>query len=253
MIAVDKFIDDLVYITAKRNTHYNNHAPYNCGYIYTDGSISFDCIGLVKSYINDPTIAHRFNPAGFYVVPGQVIPDTSEKGILDLCTEVVWNDFSSAIPGEYMYMDGHAGVYVGDAFGKLSNVNVIECTLGWGADGVVASWVDSDGTRRDMKRGTVSGKWEAHGKLTDYITYSLWYQKDGKWYCNVPEGWYYDETYKSWFLIGDGGEMLTGWHYVNGKWYYMCPKNDGVHCTGAMITGKYNVPCTFAEDGHWIG
>lgn len=176
MIKVSDFLNALRFIVINRKTYYNNRFPYNCGYIHPNGELSFDCIGLVKSVINNIGIAHLYKPAGYYVTPGQVIPDTTEIDILNLCSGVVWGNFANCTAGEYLYMNGHGGVFVGDLFGASSSVNVIECTTGWGCNGVVASWVDSDGTRRDMKGGTPLGKWEAHGKLSKYIEYT---QKNG--------------------------------------------------------------------------
>lgn len=168
MLKVENFIEALKHLAIGRKTHYNNTFPFNCGYIDYEKAISFDCIGLVKSLINEPDIAYRSNPIGYYVRPGQIIPDLSEIQILYTCSNVGWGSgFHSAKPGSYLYMEGHAGVYIGDC----GNVNVIECTLGWGCDGVVCSWVDDDGTRRDQKNGNISGSWEAHGELTQYIDY----------------------------------------------------------------------------------
>ncbi len=177
MINVKDFLKALKHCVM-RNTRYSNRFPFNCGYIHADKSLSFDCIGLVKSLINSNCkIATQNSPVGYYVTPGQVVPDAfGEYDILTACQGVTWGDFRNMTPGEYLYMNGHAGVYVGDLFGKNSKVNVIECTAAWGG-GVVASWVDPDGTRKDWKPGTPCGKWEAHGKLTKWIEYD---KKDTK-------------------------------------------------------------------------
>lgn len=194
MIENKDFLKALKHIVIKRRTLYNNRFPYNSGFIWASGYLSFDCIGLIKALINSQCeIAYKTKPAGYSVPVGKVIPDTSELGILELCESVKWNDFnlSKMAAGEYLYMSGHAGLYVADLFGKDSNVNVVECTTGWGCNGVVASWIDPDGTRRDMKNGTPCGKWEAHGKLKRYISYKEEKKKsittiakeviDGKW------------------------------------------------------------------------
>lgn len=207
MIKVSKLIKDMVYIVQKRKTAYSNEYPYNCGYIHSNGTLSFDCIGLWKSYINNPEIAYKTSPVGYYVQPGTVVPDGyGERELLSICTNVTWGNFSNAVQGEYMYMSGHAGIFVGDAFGKNSNVNVIECTMGWGVNRVCASWVDADGTRRDMKGGTPLGKWEAHGKMTPYIDYSADKKEEKSVFKDVPTT---NKNYKYYKAIVDAGIMRT--------------------------------------------
>ena len=172
MIKVNDWIAALKHLALKRKTYYDNTYPCNCGEINPDGSISFDCIGLVKSLINEPDIAYKTSPAGYFVVPGQVIPDTTENGILNLCSDVKTTAFDKAAPGEYLCMYGkHGGVYVGDFQDPSGTVNVIECTVEAFDSGVTTSYVTSDGRRFDHKGGTQYGKWDAHGKLDKYIEY----------------------------------------------------------------------------------
>ena len=172
MIKVNEFIDALKHLALKRTTYYDNVYPGNCGEINPDGSISFDCIGLVKSLINEIGIAYKISPAGYFVKPGQVIPDTTENGILALCTDVKKSDFDKATPGSYLCMYGkHAGVYVGEFTDPSGTCNVIECTVEAFDSGVTTSYVSADGTRYDHKGGTKYGKWDAYGKLSKYIDY----------------------------------------------------------------------------------
>lgn len=166
MINAKDYTDRLTYLVRDRRTLYNNHYPYNCGYIWPAGQISFDCIGMVKSVINEPDIVYRTQPAGYKVIPGRVIYDSTERGLLALCSGVRWGDFNKVANAEYLYMEGHAGIYLAGN----PDVNVIECTTDWNG-GVVASWVDPDGTRRSWREGAPLGRWEAHGKLDRYIIY----------------------------------------------------------------------------------
>ena len=173
MIKVKDYIAALKHLALERVTYYDNVYPGNCGEINKDGSISFDCIGLVKSLINEIGIAYKTSPAGYFVKPGQVIPDTTENGILALCTDVKKADFDKAAPGSYLCMYGkHAGVFVGDFTDPSGTVNVIECTVEAFDSGVTTSYVTADGRRFDHKGGTQYGKWDAHGKLSKYIDYS---------------------------------------------------------------------------------
>ena len=172
MIKADDYIRALKHLALERVTYYDNTFPSNCGEINPDGSISFDCIGLVKSLINELDIAYKTAPAGYYVVPGQVIPDTTEDGILNLCSNVGTTDFDKAKPGSYLCMHGkHGGIYVGDFQDPSGTVNVIECTVEAFDSGVTTSYVTSDGRRFDHKGGTQYGKWDAHGLLDKYIDY----------------------------------------------------------------------------------
>lgn len=165
------WIARLKHIALNRSTFYNKSFPYNCGYIHSGGVLSFDCIGLVKALINDPSIAYKTSPVGFYVKPGKVIPDTTEMGILNLCSDVSYN-FNYMTPGEYLYMSGHGGVYVGDFQDGSGTVNTIECTVAFGG-GVTTSYTDSSGRRWNHKGGVQVCRWEAHGKLSRYIDYSV--------------------------------------------------------------------------------
>ncbi len=228
------FIDRLKHLLLNRNTFYCNSFPGNCGEIHEYGILSFDCIGLVKSVINDPDIVYKASPVGYYVVPDQIIPDYSELQLLNL-SDPVWNYFYNLIPGEYLYMEGHAGIYIGD----LGNVNVIECTTAWGINGVVCSYIDPmTGGRYDQKGGTLCGVWEAHSKLTPFIDYCVgWEMINNEWYHTPNTGWYYDNAYNGWFLLDHNSKMLTGWQYVDNKWYYLQPYNDGEHVSGIMRIG----------------
>ena len=176
MLTSKDWTDRLKYLEGHRTTYYDNSFPGNCGLIYNGGAISFDCIGMVKSVINYPDIVYKTSPAGFYVTPGQVIGDIAEIDILNECSDVVWGNFANCVNGEYLYMSGHAGVY----FSGNPDVNVIECSPAW-RGGVMCSWVDPDGTRRSWRQGEALGRWEAHGKLSRYISYGT---ADGLQYVN---------------------------------------------------------------------
>lgn len=173
-IKVSKLITELKYIEQKRKTKYVNEYPGNSGRLNEDGTLSFDCIGLVKGLINDIGIAHKMSPVGYFTPVGKVIPDATEKGILDMCVGVS-DDFRFMVPGEVLIMyksTGHAGFYVGDYTDPSGIVNVIECTPNLSGDGgVVSSYVDKDGYRWDHKGGIKYGKWEYHGKLTKYLEF----------------------------------------------------------------------------------
>ena len=179
MMTSTDWVRRLKHLAFKRVTYYDNTFPGNCGEINADGSISFDCIGMIKSVINEPDIVYKTAATGYYVKPGQVIPDTDELGILNLCTGIKWHSFIKMVAGEYLYMSGHGGVYVGDFSVNGLIFNVIECTAAW-QGGVVASYIDSYGRRFDHKGGTQCLAWEAHGELSKYIKRTQ-IKVDGVW------------------------------------------------------------------------
>lgn len=57
-----------------------------------------------------------------------------------------------------------------------------------------------------------------------------------------------------WFWFDDKGNMMTGWQYINGKWYYLNPiKNSGTY--GACFLGPGRTPDGYEIDaaGVWTG
>lgn len=173
MIKVEQMIKDLKYLEAKRRTLYAQPFPYNCGYLYPSGWMGFDCINMIKSYINDPACVYRTKPAGSYVMPGRVIPDTTETGILNLCSGRS-RDFSKIFPGAYMLYDtyGHGSIYIGEFKDPSGVVNTIECCNDPIGNGVVTSYTDETGQRWDHKGGSCFGRYVEYGYLTKYIDYS---------------------------------------------------------------------------------
>lgn len=211
---VNDWIKGLKHLAMERVTYYDNSYPSNCGEINPDGSISFDCIGLVKSTINEPDICYKTSPAGYFVRPNQKIPDYSELGILNsLCTGVQWHNFRNVIKGSYLYMSGHAGIFCG-SFMDGQECNVIECTTDFGDNGVTTSWLDiSTGRRYDHRYGTEWRSWEAFGNLTNYIDYGTkrWVEKiNGEWYCTLNGK--IDYSYN-----GIAQNENGWWKIVNGK------------------------------------
>ena len=174
-IKASKMVELAKYIEQKRQTMYWNnfnyygHAGGNCGLVHDDGVQSFDCNNFVKSLINKPEIAYS-TKVWDYAPVGAVIPDVSEWGLLSLCTEIKWGDFTNVAPAEVLYMTGHIGLFVGEYTDPSGVVNCIEATAAMGG-GVLSSWCSPEGLRYDHKGGNFLGKWEAHGKLTPYIEY----------------------------------------------------------------------------------
>ena len=146
VMSADKFIGYLKYIL-NRKTGYGIEWPYNVGY-YDGDTIFFDCWNMGLSIIiSNGEVAYN-ETKGNYVSYGVAHDyscganfDLGGNGILNAC-ESYSSDFSSIIPGEWLFMDNgtriyHVGYYIGD--GK-----VIECTSG-SFQRVIESSIDSNG------------------------------------------------------------------------------------------------------------
>lgn len=123
----------------------------------TPDTFAFDCCGLVKGIIWGFNGNTRLKYGGAkYRSNG--MDDLNEKGILNICSDLSDN-FDNIIEGEFLYMSGHCGIYVGA--GK-----VVESSPKW-KNGVQIT---------DLSQR----KWKVHAKLPmiDYpnvnnITYEV--------------------------------------------------------------------------------
>lgn len=143
-----------------RNNYYYNVYPYNLGY-YNGWAISFDCWNLVKALINEPSIDQNYT-VGHHAPASGNMGDWDGWTILQHCSDVS-TDFSRIFVGEYLYMAGHAGIYIGNGL-------VVECTCDW-EGGVLISRVTSSGSR--YRNGVYGRSWQYHGKLTEWIDYNI--------------------------------------------------------------------------------
>ena len=82
-----------------------------------------------------------------------------------------------------------------------------------------------------------------------------WEKINGRWWAfgadgYISSGWIYDTIYQGWFYMDENQGMLTGWQFINGKWYYLNPNSDGT--AGIMYT-KRRTPDGWhvKEDGSW--
>ncbi len=183
-----EFVDALKKIL-DRDTMYWSKYPYNLGYYHSNGKISFDCSNLGKAIIwSHGSTADNFTIGNFQHI------DTS-CGLGDWSVETIYNkasstskDFTNIEPGEWVFMPGHLGYYIGDD--GQGNGQIIECTTGWNANRVIQSQIDSKGTR--SWNGTKNGSWVAHFKVP-WIQYEPSVVSEAySSYCSVrvtrPEG-----------------------------------------------------------------
>ena len=125
-----------------------------------------DCIGFIKALVNGWSANKKVNGGGMTMDGYQ---DLTEAGLLSTCSDRS-KDFSKLTVGEYLYMDGHGGIYIGEKTVNGKAYNVAECTMSWGG-GCLLSYVASDGGRYNHRGGSYSCKWQEHGKL-NRIKYS---------------------------------------------------------------------------------
>ena len=114
----------------------------------SDDTFAFDCCGLIKGIIwgfkGDKTKVY-----GGAKYESNGLQDVNEKGLLNLCSNIS-DDMTTATPGDFLYMSGHCGIYIG-------NGNVIESSPKW-KNGVQVTDLNAR-------------KWKTHGRLS-FIEYT---------------------------------------------------------------------------------
>lgn len=150
-------------LTEGNKAHYINAYSYNRGLLRKPkiqkadaDTFAFDCVCLIKAIrMGWNGIGDR----GGMTYRGEW--DQTEDAILAECTGVS-SDFSPIQVGEYLWMPGHVGIYVGDGL-------AVECTPSW-KDGVQVTAVHNIAKRSDYEGRT----WKKHGRLP-WIDYSRQY------------------------------------------------------------------------------
>lgn len=109
-------------------------------------TFGFDCCGLIKGVLwnFEGNLKKTYGGAEY---ESNGLNDLNEKGLFNLCNNIS-DDFENIKPGEFLYMPGHCGIYIG-------NGNVAESTPS-GSCGVQIT---------DIKRV----KWKAHGELPQIV------------------------------------------------------------------------------------
>lgn len=126
--------------------------------LYGQGVYGYDCCGLAKSVLwgwNDDKKATY----GGAVYGANGVPDISADVMINKCTNVSTN-FSTIEKGEFVWMPGHCGVYIGDGL-------CIECTTNW--ENKIQTTACGN---ISAKQGYKTRTWTKHGKLpwVDYGT-----------------------------------------------------------------------------------
>ena len=119
-------------------------------------TFGFDCVCFVKGLLWGWTgnADHQYGGAEYQ---SQGVPDKNADSVMKLCMDAS-TDFSKLQVGEYLWIPGHCGIYIGDGL-------AVECTHRW-ADGVQVTVVHN----LLADDGTPGRHWEKHGKLP-WVTY----------------------------------------------------------------------------------
>lgn len=136
---------------------YNQKAEREAKIRAADGeTFGFDCVNLIKALLWgwDGSTGNSYGSA-LYKSNG--VPDVNADGMIRLCDDVS-TDFSSILPGEAVWMEGHIGIYIGGGLAA-------ESTARWN-DGVQITAVHNLG----KKAGYNGRSWTKHGKLP-YLSY----------------------------------------------------------------------------------
>ena len=117
----------------------------------------FDCVGLIKGVLWGFTgDASKPNGGTGYCSKG--VGDIDCNAMFNLCSGKS-TDFSNIVPGEFLGMQGHIGVYIGDGL-------AVEATASWNNKVQITAVADIG-----AKSGYNSRRWTKHGK-SPFIDYS---------------------------------------------------------------------------------
>ena len=193
-------------MNATNKSRYKNNHSYNKNAVRqkkidaaSADTFGFDCVCFIKGLLWGWTgDASKTYGGAKYASNG--VPDISADGMITKCTEVS-TDFSKIQVGEFLWMKGHCGIYLGDGL-------AVEATPKW-SDCVQITAVHNIG-RKDGYNGRT---WTKHGKLP-YVTYEAEPKKTTEITVKLPvlkKGAKGNEVKAlQALLIGYGYEMKSG-------------------------------------------
>lgn len=158
-------------LNAKNKARYTKNNDYNKQPARTaminaasSDTFGFDCICLIKGILwgwsGDLNQVY-----GGATYASNSVPDISADQMIKKCEGGGSGNFSSVVPGEMLWKEGHAGIYIGDGL-------AVECTPAW-ANKVQITAVANIGS----KSGYNARTWTKHGKLP-YVDYAVQPQPD---------------------------------------------------------------------------
>lgn len=147
--------------TTKSKNRYGKQAKNACRkdeiYAATDDTFFFDCIGMIKGILWGFK-ADKTKTYGGSVYVSNGVPDKGANSMIKVCMDIS-TDFSTIVPGEVVWMDGHIGVYIGEGL-------VAECTSAWESKAMITKCSNVTSSSKAKH----SRKWTKHAKLP-YVEY----------------------------------------------------------------------------------
>lgn len=141
----------------KNNAYNRNAARTAMIKAASSDTFGFDCVCLVKGILWGWNGNKNATYGGAkYVSNG--VPDVNQESMIKLCNDVSL-DFSKLVPGAFLWMQGHCGIYIGDGL-------AVECTPKW-KNGVQITAVGNLGSKPGYNVRT----WTKWGKLP-YVDYN---------------------------------------------------------------------------------
>ena len=124
-------------------------------------TFGFDCVCLVKGILWG-WYGDTNKEYGGAIYQSNGVPDVNVNDMLGLCSGVT-EDFTKIVPGEYVWVEGHCGIYIGEG-------RVVECTYRWD-DGVQVTKI---GNFENSYQSDKVRTWTKHGRLP-YVDYEEHY------------------------------------------------------------------------------
>lgn len=175
-----------------------NAKRYDMIMAFPSDGFGFDCVNLVKGILWG-WVGDKNKSYGGAVWFANGVPDVNETTMWNSYCYDKSTDFSSIVPGEFVWKSGHCGVYVGGGL-------VIECTPNW-KNGVQYTNLGNTGIANPA---LPVRSWTGHGKLP-WIDYTAKEKKNG---CVWENGELL--LYKNGVQIVDKGEhFVDGWHWID--------------------------------------
>jgi len=246
----------LMYAATQRGTFYSNSYPYNCAYVYGDGGMSADCIGILKIGVNTPDQFYSWTPDTYGNPGGPNIGDLTEQQLIDSCSDAT-RDFTKLQEGMILMTTfdgcgeeyGHGGWFVGEfidpKFGTVQNT--IECTSCYEYTGIITTYTDEYGYHWTSKGGRYIGQWDKCGHLYGHVDYSETPAPVPPQptptptpEVNEPDYLTYDDVNKCWLPIVKGTLDYAGVFGHDVDCVAVRGATYQVHCWGGDGTEKYD-------------
>lgn len=190
-------------------------------------TFAFDCVNLGKGILWGWN-ANNTKINGGAVYGSNGVPDTNEKGMFDNYCYDKSSDFSKIQVGEFLWMPGHCGYYIGNGL-------AVECTPKW-KNGVQITAVGNIGKIDGYNTRTwkYHGKWKFLNYGTKMVAVYRLYNPNGGKHCFTIDkdevnklaklGWRYEGV--GWYAPSQGDPVYRVYDKSNGDHLYTMSKTE---------------------------